>query len=389
MNSSWPIVPLGNILTERREIPSFEAIFNGEIPIVSKISFDTGQIRLREDGKTKTDMILIQPGDLLVSGINAAKGAIAIYDKENNRPIAATIHYGAYLPDKNKVDVCYLWLFLRSRNFQEILAEKVPGGIKTELKAKRFLPIPIPLPPLPEQERVVAKIDELVAKIEEAKKLRIKSTLESKAVFESAMNNVWSETGNWQSDLIGNLISLASGQVNPMVEPYSKLPHINGESIESGTGRLLQNYHSSEEDGITSGKYYFKAYSVLYSKIRPYLRKSAIVPFEGVCSADIYAFDRIDSKIEPAFFKYSLISPPFTAYANNLSGRTRMPKLNQKQLFAYKMFFPNRGEQQQIVKYLDDLQSKIDSLKNLHAETEKELNTLLPSILDKAFKGEL
>jgi len=46
-------------------------------------------------------------------------------------------------------------------------------------------------------------------------------------------------------------------------------------------------------------------------------------------------------------------------------------------------------EQRRIVTYLDDLQGKVDALKRLQAETAAELDALLPSILDKAFKGEL
>ena len=47
------------------------------------------------------------------------------------------------------------------------------------------------------------------------------------------------------------------------------------------------------------------------------------------------------------------------------------------------------GEQRRIVAYLDSLQSKVDRLKHLQAQTHTELDALLPSILDKAFKGEL
>jgi type I restriction enzyme S subunit len=50
---------------------------------------------------------------------------------------------------------------------------------------------------------------------------------------------------------------------------------------------------------------------------------------------------------------------------------------------------PPVDEQRRIVDYLDSLQVKMDALKKLQAETTTELNALLPSILDKAFKGEL
>jgi len=46
-------------------------------------------------------------------------------------------------------------------------------------------------------------------------------------------------------------------------------------------------------------------------------------------------------------------------------------------------------EQHRIIAYLDNLQVKIDALKRLQAKTAAELDALLPSVLDKAFKGEL
>ena len=166
--NNWPTVKLGEVLTERREIPDSNDLDSGRVKIVEKISFGTGQIQLRSNGSTKTGMILVRPGDLLVSGINAAKGAIAIYEESASEPAAATIHYGAYIPKQESVDIRFLWWMLRSKFFQELLFEHVPGGIKTELKAKRLLPIPVPLPPLSEQRRIVIWIEELTAQIQEA-----------------------------------------------------------------------------------------------------------------------------------------------------------------------------------------------------------------------------
>ena len=177
-------------------------------------------------------------------------------------------------------------------------------------------------------------------------------------------------------------------QVDPKIEPYASLPHINGEAMESGTCRLLE-YRLARDDGVTSGKYHFHAGSILYSKIRPYLMKAVQIPFEGICSADVYAFESISPELEPRFFMYSLISPGFTEYANNLSGRTRMPKLNQEQLFAYSLSYPSISEQRSIVAYLDRLQAQSTRLKKLQAETASVLDALLPSVLDKAFRGEL
>jgi len=388
MGKNWPMVPLGEILTERRELLSIDSLVLGEIPIVAKIGFDDGKIQFRSSGETKTNMIQIRPGDLVVSGINAAKGAIAIYDANNAKPIAATIHYGAYITNKERVNTSYLWWLLRSATFKQLLLEYVPGGIKTELKAKRLLSVPVPCPTLSEQQRTVTRIEELATVVNAANILQQQSIEETNSLFASAINQVWKNQTNWSTKSIGELVSIVSGQVDPQIEPYASLPHVNGEVIESGTCRLLP-CRLAKDDGVKSGKFHFKAGTLLYSKIRPYLKKSVQVPFEGICSADIYAFESIDKELEPRFFMYALISPQFTDYANSLSGRTRMPKLNQKQLLAYQMSYPPLPEQRRIVAYLDELQAKIDGLKKLQAEAQKELDSLLSSILNKAFNGEL
>jgi type I restriction enzyme S subunit len=193
MKHAWPITKLGEVLTERREKPDSDELMSGALRIVEKIGFSEGRIQLRVGSDTKTGMILIRPGDLAVSGINAAKGAIAIYDETNNDPVAATIHYGAYIPNKNLVDIRFLWWLLRSTFFRELLVLHVPGGIKTELKAKRLLSVPVPLPPLAEQQRIVARIEELASQIEEACTLRKQAVEEAAQILFSVDRRVWPE----------------------------------------------------------------------------------------------------------------------------------------------------------------------------------------------------
>ena len=165
MPKQWPQVALGEILTERNETPDPALVRAGDIPIISKIRFSDGGIELRTDSDTNTKMILIHPGDLVLSGINAMKGAIAIYDPGSSQKVAATIHYAAYQVNKEKADIRYLWWLLRSQYFQDILSQQVPQGIKTELKAKRLLPVVIPLPSLTEQMEIVLAIQNFSLKI--------------------------------------------------------------------------------------------------------------------------------------------------------------------------------------------------------------------------------
>ena len=77
--------------------------------------------------------------------------------------------------------------------------------------------------------------------------------------------------------------------------------------------------------------------------------------------------------------------------AHNAKGTSpTMKKISQETVMAIP--FPTETtitEQRRIVAYLDELQEKVDSLKAAQAASAAELDALLPSILDKAFKGEL
>lgn len=163
----WEKVQLRDVLIERTEVPDPVALETGEIRIVSKISFNTGKLEFRDSTATKTKMIQFHPGDLVFSGINAAKGAIAIYPDNEEKPASATIHYSAYAVNPERADVTFLWWLFRSAKFQHILFRTLPGGIKTELKSKHLLPISVNLPSLSEQHRIVTKINHFLAKLNE------------------------------------------------------------------------------------------------------------------------------------------------------------------------------------------------------------------------------
>jgi type I restriction enzyme S subunit len=98
---------------------------------------------------SKTDMILVKSGDLVISGINVAKGALSVYD--GTEDVTATIHYSSYTFDEDMISVEYFKRFLKSPLFIQLLKEQVKGGIKTEIKPKHLLPLEILLPSKSEQ----------------------------------------------------------------------------------------------------------------------------------------------------------------------------------------------------------------------------------------------
>ena len=172
----WKKVRIGEFLTERqgRYKPDDNAI--ATYKRLDKIDF-SGTIHISEK-PSKTDMIVVQPGDLVISGINVSKGAITVY--QGTEPVTATIHYSSYIFDDSVVDLEYFKYFVKSPTFIETLKKQAKGGIKTEIKPKVFLPLEISLPDLPTQKQIVKRIsvnlkrvNELAKEIE-AQKLYVK-----------------------------------------------------------------------------------------------------------------------------------------------------------------------------------------------------------------------
>jgi type I restriction enzyme S subunit len=149
----WVKMKLGDVLKNRegRYKPDDPTI--ASLKRIDKINF-LGQIFLSDKG-SNTDMILIKKGDLVISGINVEKGALAVYEGEDD--ILATIHYSSYIFDTAKIDIDFLKVFLRSPDFIQLLKEQVPGGIKTEIKPKHILPLEVYFPETTSEQKVIAE----------------------------------------------------------------------------------------------------------------------------------------------------------------------------------------------------------------------------------------
>src|SRR5439155_4302478 len=123
----------------------------------------------------------------------------------------------------SRVDLNYFRLFFRTEQGLETLRRVSPGsaGRNRTLNLAQFTEQVIPLPSLPEQRRIVARIEELAAKIEEARGLRREAVEGARAVLDSAMHALWSDQGSWESRPVGEITVASSGQVDPRIEPYA------------------------------------------------------------------------------------------------------------------------------------------------------------------------
>ena len=99
---------------------------------------------------------------------------------------------------------------------------------------------------------------------------------------------------------------------------------------------------------------------------------------------------RVDhTKFDPYYLMAMISSPYGKSYFQSSSKQTtNLASINQRQLKAFVVFKPPLSEQQRIISYLNQIQDKVKELRNLQTATEVEIDSMLPAILDKAFRGE-
>ena len=326
-------------------------------------------------------------GDLIMS-CSGTMGKVAIVPE--NIKIGIINQALLKLTTSTQLDVEYLRYWMISDDFQDSLAKHTVGAaIKNVASVKVLKQIEIPLPPLPEQQQIVAILDKAFTSIATAKENAQQNLLNAKELFESYLQNVFENKGDvWEKKRLDEVCKITSKLIDPKESQYKDLIHIGAGNIVSEKGTLI-DLKTAKEENLISGKFLFDESMVLYSKIRPYLKKIVKCEFKGLCSADIYPLVPYKDKMIQSFLYHLLSSNHFTEYAIEGSQRAGMPKVNRKHLFEYSFSLPPIKEQQQIVKKLNSLSAETKKLEGIYQQKINDLEELKKSVLEKAFKGEL
>jgi type I restriction enzyme S subunit len=172
------------------------------------------------------------------------------------------------------------------------------------------------------------------------------------------------------------VVQTTSGQVDSRDKPYSEMLHVGPENITEGSGQLV-GCQTAGELNLISGKYLFTPDDVLYSKIRPYLRKIALPDFTGVCSADMYPLRPRSGELVREYLFAWLLSARFTAQAVSFQNRTGIPKINRQQLDSTSIALPPPQEQRAIAQVLRTVQRAKEAAEAVVAAARQLKRSLL------------
>ena len=228
------------------------------------------------------DKYRLQKGDILFARTGATTGkSFLMFDDVD----AVFASYLIRISPGKDVLPSFIYQYFQSPDYWRDIASGIDDGNRPNMNGSKLGKLIIPYPTqLAEQRRIVARIEELNRRAEEARKLRQEAMARIKNLFQTELERVFSpmETDGWDEFSAQNVFTIVKGQVNPREEPYVRMPHIAPDVIKIGTGKLIEDkIKTSAELELKSGKYHFDNTHVLYSKIRPNLRKVALPSFRG------------------------------------------------------------------------------------------------------------
>ena len=319
----------------------------------------------------------IKQGDLLVTG----GGSIGIpYLVPNDQPLYFKDADLLWMKSSGIVEGSFLYNFFISPKFREYLKSISHTGTISHFTIEQAKATPFGFPSKEEQTKIasfLSNVDEKISQLTQKHELlsQYKQGMMQKLFSQQIRFKAddGSEFGEWASEKISKVFTNKSKSFNPLLN--ESLPCIELEHLSQNTGQILGTVNSSDQQ---STKNLFEPNSVLYGKLRPYLRKFAKPQFKGVCSSEIWVLTGL--KISNDYLFQFVQSEQFTELTNIQSG-SKMPRADWNVIADSEIEFPCLEEQTKIANFLSAIDQKVEVV----AQQIKQAKTWKKGLLQQMF----
>jgi restriction endonuclease S subunit len=353
-----------------------------------------GQILLGTQFSYKS-LTRLKTGNLVYPKLMAWEGGIGIVPPECNGLVVSP-EFPVFEVNESLVLAGILDIYFRIPSVWSLLANLSTG---TNIRRRRlhpssFLKFEIPLPPIEEQRRIVGRVEELRKKIEEARSIRWQALEEAEVFLKSVLSSLCF-SNRYPSCVLGNVLLEVKNGLYKSAEywghgvPCVRMYNIDGPSLNTNQLQLLDV--TPDELDV----YSCQPGDLIFNRVN----SAELVGKTGLVTKDYpkCVFEAMNMRLR---VDRSIVLPEYVAlilnsnqsreyYRQKLKQQCGMASINQSTVRSSPLPLPPLPEQHRIVAYLNSLQAKVDQMKRFREEALKELDAMLPSILDKAFKGEL
>ncbi len=377
------MTPLGSLLTKCEDwiTPELDQEYNEvTVRLWGKGVMLRGKISGSELAGSRR--VRVRANQFILSRIDARNGAAGLIPETLDGAVV-TNDFPVYNLNSERVVPSFLSWMSKIVAFVELCKRASEGTTnRVRLKEDRFLSSQIPLPPLSEQQRIVARIEELAGKIGEAKGLREGTVADEQRLLSASFSKLVA------GSKLRTMEEVAPITRRPVLIKTEQAYHELG--IRSfGKGA----FHKPPLKGIDVGSkklFCIEPGDLVFSNVFAWEGAVAVARIEDVGRVGSHRFIACVPKkgtVTAKFLCFYFLTEEGLKKLGDASpgGAGRNRTLGLEALSKIQVPLPPYEKQL----WFDSLQAKVDELKKLQADTAAELAALLPSILDKAFKGEL
>ncbi len=410
--NGWAITSIGQITdyVQRGKSPKY-ADFS-ELPVINQkcirwFGIQEEHLKYVDPAQWSawSDERFLRNGDILWNSTGTGTiGRAALYRGLETAPRAVADSHVTIVRANNAVIPDFLHRFIQSPAVQSKIDDMQAGSTnQVELGKEAVLTTSVPLPPLPEQKRIVAKIDSLSGKSKRASDHldHIPRLVEKykqavlAAAFRGDLTREWRTKFNlpkWEKSTLGEVVRIASGQTPKGIEhrltdgaeiPWFKVSSMN--EPDNLNGMVNSKFRLTSKDAKALGLRVFEPGSIAFPKrggaIATNKKRRLLVP--GALDLNLMVLTA--ERISPDYLWWWMLKLDLSSLSNG----SNVPQINNGDISPLELDIPSPDEQQEISRILKNAFSWIERLAS-EATSARKLNDFLDqSILAKAFRGEL
>ncbi|WP_170132002.1 restriction endonuclease subunit S [Arenicella xantha] len=329
-------------------------------------------------------------GDILYTRVGSfGEAAIVDSDEEFSVFVSLTLI-------KPKHDILYnrfLKYYLNSSEVKQLAKSSISGSGVGNLNVGTVRKFPIPLPPIPEQQRIVAILDQAFADIDKARANAEQNLKNARELFDSYLQQVFSQRGEgWVETPLAECLELITyGFTNPMPAVEDGPWMVTAKNVIDGQVDYTTARHTSRDafENLLTDKSRPRLGDVLLTKDGT-LGRLAVVEQTDICVNQSVAVLRPNEKVGSHFLRLLLSSPDYQKKMIGNAGGATIKHIYITRVDKMLVTYPTcHAEQQRIVERVLAFVRQSQRITSIYKEKLTALEELKKSLLQKAFSGEL
>lgn len=386
----WPVKSLGdvcNIVGGGTPSKSNDNFYMGDIPWATVRDMrnellSRTELSITEEAINKSSTNLIPLGTI-ITATRVGLGKVCVLEQDT----AINQDLKAIIPKTEELDNTFLYWWLKS--IAHVIVAAGTGATVQGVKLTFVKALEIPLPPIPEQKRIVALLNTVFADLEQTRVKTEQNLKNARELFDSYLQQVFSQKGEgWPLTKLVDTVNIVDSLHKTPKYSDNGYPMVRVTDIKSGELDLSNTRKVDKETYLEfSKRYKANVGDIVFSRVGSYGRSVIVNTNEQFCLGQNTVF--LAPRFNGYYFYYFLNSPIAKEQIDKMVSGSTQPTVSLKSIKSILIPIPTEAKQAEVVQQLKIFESKINRLEVIYRQKSNSIDELKKSILQKAFSGEL